>query len=50
MHPISRHDGPMSVRRSYSALEIRTLAEKAGLHRIAITAYPLLARVVARLA
>jgi ubiquinone/menaquinone biosynthesis C-methylase UbiE len=48
MHPVSRHDGPLSVRRSYSAAEIRTLAEKAGLQRIAIAAYPLLARLVAR--
>jgi ubiquinone/menaquinone biosynthesis C-methylase UbiE len=49
MHPVSRHDGPLSVRRSYSAAELRALAEKAGLQRIAITAYPWLARVVARL-
>jgi ubiquinone/menaquinone biosynthesis C-methylase UbiE len=50
MHPVSRHDGPLSVRRSYSAAEMRALAEKAGLQRIAIAAYPLLARLVARLA
>src|SRR4029077_16941315 len=30
-HPISRDDGPLSVRRSYSPDEIRGLAEKAGI-------------------
>ena len=49
MHPVSRHDGPLSVRRSYSASEIAALAEKAGLRRIAVAAYPMLARVMARL-
>jgi ubiquinone/menaquinone biosynthesis C-methylase UbiE len=47
MHPVSRHDGPLSVRRSYSAAEMRALAEKAGLEQIDIVAYPMLARVVA---
>lgn len=49
MHPVSRHDGPLSVRRSYSAAEVRALAEKAGLPRIAIAAYPWRARLVALL-
>jgi ubiquinone/menaquinone biosynthesis C-methylase UbiE len=49
MHRVSRHDGPLSVRRAYSAGELRALAEKAGLHRIAITSYPMLARLVARI-
>ena len=30
-HPISRHDGPLSVRRAYSPHELGTLCEKAGL-------------------
>jgi ubiquinone/menaquinone biosynthesis C-methylase UbiE len=47
MHPVSRHDGPLSVRRSYSAAEVRALAEKAGLQRIAISSHPWLARLVA---
>lgn len=49
MHPVSRHDGPLSVRRSYSGAEVRALAEKAGLQRIAIVAYPMLGRLVALL-
>lgn len=49
MHPVSRHDGPLSVRRSYSAAEVRALAEKAGMQRIAIVAYPMLGRLVALL-
>jgi ubiquinone/menaquinone biosynthesis C-methylase UbiE len=49
MHRVSRYDGPLSVRRSYSASEIRTLAEKAGLQHIVVAAYPMLARVMARL-
>jgi ubiquinone/menaquinone biosynthesis C-methylase UbiE len=49
MHPVSRHDGALSVRRAYSPAEVRALAEKAGLGRIAIASYPILARLVARL-
>jgi ubiquinone/menaquinone biosynthesis C-methylase UbiE len=49
MHRVSRHDGPLSVRRSYSTSEIRALAEKAGFQHIAVAAYPALARVMARL-
>ena len=47
MHPVSRHDGPLSVRRSYSTAEVRALAEKAGLQRIDIAVHPWLARLVA---
>lgn len=47
MHPVSRHDGPLSVRRSYSADEVRALAGKAGRQWIVITGYPLRARLVA---
>jgi ubiquinone/menaquinone biosynthesis C-methylase UbiE len=47
LHPVSRHDGPLSVRRSYTAGELRTLAEKARLTSLRIRRYPLLGRVVA---
>ena len=46
-HPISRHDGPLSVRRAYSAGEVRTLAERAGLPAPRIERYPLLGRLLA---
>jgi hypothetical protein len=46
-HPISRHDGPLSVRRSYSRDELRVLAEEAGARRLTIREYPVLGRLVA---
>lgn len=46
-HPISRSDGPLSVRRAYSPEEIRTLGEKAALRRLTIQRYPALGRLVA---
>jgi ubiquinone/menaquinone biosynthesis C-methylase UbiE len=46
-HPISRHDGPLSVRRAYSRDELRALAEKAGAGRLTIREYPVLGRLVA---
>jgi ubiquinone/menaquinone biosynthesis C-methylase UbiE len=46
-HAISRHDGPLSVRRSYSRDELRALAEKAGARRLTIREYPVLGRLVA---
>jgi SAM-dependent methyltransferase len=46
-HWISRHDGPLSVRRSYSPAEIRALAANAGVERVAVHRYPWLVRVVA---
>ena len=46
-HPISRHDGPLSVRRSYSPDELRALAAKAGARRLTIREYPVLGRLVA---
>jgi ubiquinone/menaquinone biosynthesis C-methylase UbiE len=46
-HPISRHDGPLSVRRSYSRDELRELAETAGARRLTIREYPVLGRLVA---
>jgi hypothetical protein len=49
LHPVSRHDGPLSVRRAYSAAELTVLAEKAGV-RARIRRYPWLARLVAEIA
>lgn len=46
-HPISRHDGPLSVRRAYSSAELRALAEKAGIRALAISEYPAFGRLVA---
>jgi ubiquinone/menaquinone biosynthesis C-methylase UbiE len=46
-HPISRHDGPLSVRRAYSSAELGTLAEKAGIARLTVREYPLFGRLVA---
>jgi len=46
-HPISRHDGPLSVRRAYSRDELRALAEKAGASRLTIREYPALGRLLA---
>src|SRR5262245_41124958 len=37
---MSRHDGPLSVRRAYTAGELGTLCEKAGLFDVRITRYP----------
>jgi hypothetical protein len=46
-HRISRHDGPLSVRRAYSEDEVRALAETAGLPTPRIERYPLLGRLLA---
>jgi ubiquinone/menaquinone biosynthesis C-methylase UbiE len=46
-HRISRHDGPLSVRRAYSPEELRTLAERAGIDRLRIARHPELGRLVA---
>lgn len=45
-HPISRHDGPLSVRRSYSPEEIDALCEKATVPRPHITRHPWLGRLL----
>ena len=45
-HAISRHDGPLSVRRAYSADELAVLAEKARLGPVTIQRAPWLARVL----
>jgi len=49
LHPVSRHDGPVSVRRAWSPEELSMLAEKAG-RRARIARYPALGRVVAEIA
>jgi len=49
LHPVSRHDGPVSVRRAYSAGELAALAERAG-GRARIRSYPWLGRLVAEIA
>jgi hypothetical protein len=49
LHPVSRHDGPVSVRRAYSADELARLAEQAG-GRARIHRYPWLGRLVAEIA
>jgi hypothetical protein len=46
-HRISRHDGPLSVRRAYSPEELRSLAEKAGILRMSITRRPWVGRLLA---
>lgn len=45
-HPISRHDGPLSVRRAYSLDELGVLAGKARITNFHVERYPWLARVV----
>ena len=46
MHPISRHDGPMSVRRAYAPGELGALLGAAGVAGATVTRYPWLARLV----
>ena len=48
LHPVSRHDGPVSVRRAWSAEEVSMLADKAG-RRARITRHPWLGRLVAEI-
>ena len=45
-HPISRHDGPLSVRRAYSIDELLVFVEKARLTHVTIRPVRWLARVV----
>jgi len=45
-HRISRHDGPLSVRRSYAPEELRALAEKAGIYRLRLERHPWLCRLI----
>ena len=46
-HGISRHDGLLSVRRSYAPEELRALAEKAGIYRLRLERHPWLCRLIA---
>jgi ubiquinone/menaquinone biosynthesis C-methylase UbiE len=46
VHPISRHDGPMSVRRAYAPGELGDLLGAAGVARATVTRYPWLARLI----
>ena len=46
-HPISRHDGPLSVRRAYAPAKLGELAARAGLGALRIRTYPVLGRLVA---
>ncbi|HEV8586230.1 MAG TPA: methyltransferase domain-containing protein [Methylomirabilota bacterium] len=46
MHPMSRHDGPLSVRRAYAPAELGHLFDAAGVTRATLTRYPWLARLV----
>jgi hypothetical protein len=46
MHWMSRHDGPLSVRRAYAPAELGDLFGAAGVTRATVTRYPWLARVV----
>ena len=48
LHPVSRHDGPVSVRRAWSADELTALAATAG-RRARIVRYPWLGRLVAEI-
>lgn len=45
-HPISRHDGPLSVRRAYAPAELVELFRRAGLHDVSVQRYRTLARLV----
>jgi 2-polyprenyl-3-methyl-5-hydroxy-6-metoxy-1,4-benzoquinol methylase len=45
-HPVSRHDGPLSVRRAYSVPELGVLAGKARLARWTVRRFASLLRVV----
>ena len=49
LHPVSRHDGPISVRRAYSADELRALGRRIG-RAIRVSSYPWLGRLVAEVA
>lgn len=43
---MARHDGPLSVRRAYSAVELRALAARAAFPRLSIRRYLPLARLI----
>jgi SAM-dependent methyltransferase len=49
LHPVSRHDGPVSVRRAYSPGELAALAARGG-GRVRVRRYAWLGRLVAEIA
>jgi len=49
LHPVSCHDGPMSVRRAYSADELTALVRRIG-RGVHVSSYPWLGRLVAEVA
>jgi SAM-dependent methyltransferase len=49
LHPVSCHDGPMSVRRAYSADELTALGRRIG-RGVHVRSYPWLGRLVAEVA
>jgi hypothetical protein len=49
LHPVSCHDGPVSVRRAYSADELTALGRRIG-RGVRVQAYPWLGRLVAEVA
>lgn len=44
---MARHDGPLSVRRAYSAEEIQSFGRAAGFTRMSVRSYRVLARLIA---
>jgi ubiquinone/menaquinone biosynthesis C-methylase UbiE len=50
VHPISRHDGPLSVRRAYAPAELADLFRRAGLSGVSVQRYRAIARLVAETA
>jgi ubiquinone/menaquinone biosynthesis C-methylase UbiE len=46
-HRFARHDGPLSVRRAYAPDELRAMAARAGIARVAVRRYAWLGRIVA---
>jgi len=50
VHPISRHDGPLSVRRAYAPAELLELFRRAGLRGVRVQRYRAIARLVAEAA
>ena len=47
VHPICRHDGPLSVRRAYAPAELVDLFRRAGLLGVSVHRYRAIARLVA---
>jgi ubiquinone/menaquinone biosynthesis C-methylase UbiE len=49
-HPVSRHDGPLSVRRAYAPAEMADLFRRAGVPDVTVQRYAAIARLVAETA